>query len=69
MIPYRKDEKYWITDPGDGGVSVYLSFNFENAQDIQLARILLLEFKDSTRQVQGSVAMTYHDRVKPQELT
>ena len=30
MIPYRKDEKYWITDPGDGGASFYISFHFDN---------------------------------------
>ena len=34
-----------------------------------MARIMLLEFKDTTRHVKGSVSITYHDRGAPQELT
>ena len=68
MIPYRADEKYWITNPGDGGVSFYVAFNFDNPTDIQLARILLLEFKD-TRAVKGSVAISYHDAECPATLS
>ena len=67
-IPYRKDEKYWITAPEPGSASFYISFNFGNATDISMARIMLLEFKDTTRHVQGSIAITYHDRNPPQEL-
>ena len=33
-----------------------------------MARIMLLEFKDTTRHVQGSIAITYHDKNAPQEL-
>ena len=67
-IPYRKDEKYWITCPEPGSVCFYISFNFTNATDISMARIMLLEFKDTTRTVKGSVSITYHDRGAPQEL-
>jgi len=48
-IPYRKDEKYWITSPEPGSASVYFSLNFGNEQDISMARIMLLEFKDAMR--------------------
>ena len=68
-IPYRKDEKYWITAPEPGSASFYISFNFGNPQDISMARIMLLEFKETTRHVKGSVSITYHDRGAPQELT
>ena len=34
-----------------------------------MARIMLLEFKETTRHVKGSVSITYHDRGAPQELT
>lgn len=68
MIPHRKDEKYWICSDSDGGASFYFSFNFTTPQDIQMARIVLLEFKDATRQVKGSVSITYHDKNLPSEL-
>lgn len=64
-IPYRKDEKYWITAPEPGSASFYISFNFGNATDISMARIMLLEFKETTRHVKGSVSITYHDRGAP----
>ena len=67
-IPYRKAEKYWITAPEAASASFYLSFNFDNPTDISMARIMLLEFKDTTRHVRSSIAITYHDKNPPQEL-
>jgi len=67
-IPYRKDEKYWILSPEAGSASFYISFNFGNPTDISMARIMLLEFKETTRHVQGSVAITYHDKSVPTSL-
>ena len=67
-IPYRKDEKYWIRSSEAGNVSFYISFNFTNATDISMARIMLLEFKETTRHVKGSVSVTYHDRGAPADL-
>jgi len=64
-IPYRKDEKYWITSQAPGEASFYIAFNFETANDIQLARIMLVEFKETTRHVKGSVSITYHDKNAP----
>jgi len=67
-IPYRKDEKYWITSPEAGSASFYIAFNFGNPTDISMARIMLLEFKETTRHVKGSVAITYHDKSIPASL-
>ena len=67
-IPYRKDEKYWIVSGGAGSASFYISFNFGNQTDISMARIMLLEFKEATRHVKGSVSITYHDKGAPTEL-
>jgi len=67
-IPYRKDEKYWITCPESGSASFYISFNFGNSTDISMARIMLLEFKEATRHVKGAVSITYHDKGAPAEL-
>ena len=67
-IPYRKDEKYWITSPENGSASFYISFNFATQTDISMARIVLLEFKETTRHVKGSVSITYHDKGAPSEL-
>ena len=33
-----------------------------------MARIMLLEFKETTRHVKGSVSVTYHDRGAPANL-
>jgi len=34
-----------------------------------MARIMLLEFKEATRHVPGSIATAYHDKNAPAELT
>lgn len=68
-VPYRKDEKYWITSTEAGSASFMFSFNFGNETDISMARIMLLEFKESTRHVAGAIATTYHDKNAPSELT
>ena len=68
-IPYRKDEKYWILGSSENEFSFFISFNFTTPTDVTLARIILLEFKDSVRHVKGSVAMSYHDKGAPSNLT
>ena len=67
-IPYRKDEKYWIVSNAAGQASFYFSFNFKNATDISMGRIVLLEFKDAVRHVKGAIATAYHDKQNPAEL-
>ena len=67
-VPYRKDEKYWITSPEAGSASFYFACNFANPTDISMARIMLIEFKDAPRHVQGSVSISYHDAGAPQAL-
>jgi len=61
-IPYRKDEKYWIVSNAAGQASFYFSFNFKNATDIAMGRIVLLEFKDAVRHVKGAISTSYHDK-------
>lgn len=68
-VPYRKDEKYWITSTEAGSASFLFSFNFGNETDISMARIMLLEFKESTRHVSGAIATSYSDKNAPAELT
>lgn len=67
-IPYRKDEKYWITSAGTGKATFHISFNFMNTTDISMARIMLLEFEESNRHVRGSIATSYNDKNPPPEL-
>ena len=54
--------------PEQGSVSFYFSLNFQNAQDISMARIMLLEFKEATRHVAGSISTQYHDKNVPSEI-
>lgn len=68
-IPYRKDEKYWILGSGSNEFSFFHAFNFSTQTDVLLARIILLEFKDSVRHVKSSVSISYHDKGAPSVLT
>jgi len=45
-----------------------MSINFEDTMDSCLARIMLLEFKDSMRRVKNSVIMSFSDKEPPEEL-
>lgn len=56
-IPYRKNEKYWLTSSNTGEVSFYHSFNFSNSVDISMARICLMEFKEASRHVTNNVGV------------
>lgn len=66
-IPYRSDEKYWVTT-GKADVTVSFSLNFENPTDKALARIFLLEFSDSKRYVKNPVSIIYHDSKFPEQI-
>ena len=46
QINYRKDERYWVFG-SDKDVRVIFEVNFTDAEDIALARIFLLEQKDT----------------------
>jgi len=46
-VAYRKDEKYWVSQPEKGEVQIYFAVNFTNEVDKTLARVILLEFQDS----------------------
>ena len=39
-----------------------------NQTDISMARIMLLEFEESNRQVRGSISTSYNDKNPPAEL-
>jgi len=66
QINYRKDERYWVFG-SDKDVRVIFEVNFTDAEDIALARIFLLEQKD-TRSVLNAPAIAYHDKAPPQEV-
>jgi hypothetical protein len=66
-IAYRPDEKYWvIAAPKE--VTVSFSLNFDNQTDRALARIFLLEFTDSRRNVKNPPAIMYHDSKFPESI-
>lgn len=50
-------------------VTVAFSLNFDNATDKALARIFLLEFPDSRRNVKNPPAIMYHDNKFPEQIT
>lgn len=67
QIDYRKDERYWVF-ASDNDVRVIYEVNFTSEEDQALARIFLLEMKD-TRGVQNAPAIVYHDKQFPTEVT
>ena len=66
QIDYRKDERYWLFATNDN-VRVIFEVNFTSEEDQALARIFLLEMKD-TRGVTNAPAIQYHDKAFPQEV-
>ena len=68
QISYRTDEKYWVIATNNE-VTVSFSLNFDNATDKALARIFLLEFPDSRRNVKNPPAIMYHDNKFPENIT
>lgn len=66
QIDYRKDERYWVFG-SNSDVRVIFEVNFSTEEDKALARIFLLEMKD-TRGVQNAPAIAYHDKEFPQEV-
>ena len=67
MIQYRKEEKLWVF-PEAKDVSVVFEVNFDTVVDISLARIFLLELKDSKRAVMSAPGIDYQDKDVPQEV-
>ena len=67
QISYRSDEKYWVIATNNE-VSVSFSLNFDNPTDKALARIFLLEFPDSRRNVKNPPAIMYHDSKFPEAI-
>lgn len=66
QIDYRKDERFWVFG-SNNDVRVIFEVNFDSEEDKALARIFLLEMKD-TRGVQNAPAILYHDKQFPQEV-
>ena len=64
-VAYRKDEKYWVSQPEKGEVQIYFAVNFTNEVDKTLARVILLEFQDSQRKVKSSPTILFHDKDFP----
>jgi len=60
QIDYRKDERFWVFG-SNNDVRVIFEVNFDSDEDSALARIFLLEMKD-TRGVQNAPAIAYHDK-------
>lgn len=63
QIDYRKDERYWVFAT-DTEVRVIFEVNFTSEEDQALARIFLLEMKD-TRGVQNAPSISYFDKAFP----
>jgi len=67
QIPYRKEEKFWVFPEGKD-LSVVFEVNFDSIVDVTLARIFLLELKDSKRAVLNSPGIDYRDKDIPKEV-
>ena len=63
QIDYRKDERFWVFGSNDDA-RVIFEVNFTSIEDQALARIFLLEMKD-TRNVVNAPAISYHDKQFP----
>ena len=67
QISYRSDEKFWVI-AAKTEVTVSFSLHFDNPTDKALARIFLLEFPDSRRNVKNPPAIMYHDNKFPEAI-
>lgn len=65
QIQYRKDEKLWVF-PEAKDLNVVFEVNFDTEVDITLARIFLLELKDSKRAVLSAPGIDYQDKDVPE---
>jgi hypothetical protein len=66
QIDYRKDERFWVFGTNQHALIIY-EVNFTSDEDAALARIFLLEMKD-TRGVTNAPAIAYHDKTFPKEV-
>lgn len=69
-IPYRLDEKYWVTVPkSNDAVIVYYAVNFTESTDISLARVMMLEWPACVAKVPNAPAIMFYDKSLPSEFS
>ena len=61
----RTDEKYWVVQTAENEVTVYYAVNFIDETDKALARIIMLEFQTSARNVKNGPNVRFHDKDFP----
>lgn len=67
QIPYRKNEKYWVF-PEEKDIGVTFEVQMDGVVDQSLARIYLLELKDSRRAVMSAPQIEFHDKELPENV-
>jgi len=61
---YRKDGKMFLK-PGDKQVAVIIQLNFSDATDVELAKILMTEFAEAQRKVNGAPSTKFYEGKAP----